>query len=171
MLFVPKYFDFVNLRTFLKNKNAQVVFISEYSDKQQCQKSRHLYETAQKPILVITERAIVFQKIRLRYARNVVLYGLPESPDTLTDCLADLFSSENWKPLLKSRLNAVKLNKEKTHDQKLEETKLLLQEKHTQKCLVGLFSSFDALALERFVGSAQFSKLIKTEAKDSFTFE
>lgn len=33
VVFVPNYFDFVQLRTFLKNKGAQVVFISEYSDK------------------------------------------------------------------------------------------------------------------------------------------
>ena len=33
VLFVPNYFDFVKLRTFIKNKNAQVVFISEYSEK------------------------------------------------------------------------------------------------------------------------------------------
>ena len=126
VVFVPNYFDFVTLRSYLKNKNAQVTFISEYSDKKQCQRSRHEYESADKPVLVITERAIVFQKIRLRYARNVILYGLPESPDTLTDCLGSLFDSENWKPLLKTRLNMVKLHKEKTHDQKLQETQALL---------------------------------------------
>lgn len=36
VVFVPNYFDFVQLRTFLRNKNAQVTFISEYSDKKQC---------------------------------------------------------------------------------------------------------------------------------------
>ena len=77
IVFVPNYFDFIKLRTFIKNKNAQVSFISEYSEKKSCQRSRHLYEQAIKPILVITERAIIFQKIRLRYARNIVLYGLP----------------------------------------------------------------------------------------------
>ena len=57
-----------------------------------------------KPVLVITERAIVFQKIRLRYARQIVMYGLPESPDTL-EALSNLFLSSNWKPLLSLRLN------------------------------------------------------------------
>lgn len=120
---------------------------------------------------MITERAIVFQKIRIRYARNVVLYGLPESPDTLTDCLGELFNSDNWKPLLKSRLNQIKLHKEKSHDSKLAETKALLQEKHTEKSLVGLFSKYDKLALERVVGSVQFKKMIGIEAKDAFHFE
>jgi hypothetical protein len=109
VLFVPHYFDFIKIRTFIRNLNAQVCFISEYSEKKSCQRSRHFYESAQRPILVITERAIVFQKIRLRYARNIVLYGLPESQDTLTDCMAELFDSENWKPILNSKLNQVKL--------------------------------------------------------------
>lgn len=105
VLFVPNYFDFVKIRTYLKNKNAQVCFISEYSEKKSCQRSRHLYESAARPVLVITERAIVFQKIRLRYARNLVLYGLPQSQDTLTSCLGNLFSSENWKPIMNSKAN------------------------------------------------------------------
>jgi U3 small nucleolar RNA-associated protein 25 len=33
VLFVPSYLDFVRLRTFLKNKNAQISYISEYSEK------------------------------------------------------------------------------------------------------------------------------------------
>ena len=123
ILFVPSYFDFVRLRTFIKNRNAQVVFISEYSDKKQCQRSRQLYESGKKPILVISERAIVFVKIRLRYARNVVLYGLPESPDTLTGCLGKLFDSENWKPILNSKLNSIKLHKELTSEEKQEQTR------------------------------------------------
>ena len=81
------------------------------------------------------------------------MYGLPESPDTLMDCLGNLFDSENWKPLLKSRLNMVKMNIEYTEDQKMNETRKLLQEKHTQKSLVGLFSKYDKLTLERMVGT------------------
>lgn len=123
VVFVPNYFDFVKLRTFIKGRNAQVVFISEYSDKRQCQRSRQLYESGTKPVLVISERAIVFVKIRLRYARTVVLYGLPESPDTLTACLGNLFDSENWKPILNTKLNAIKLHKELSEDEKLEETR------------------------------------------------
>lgn len=41
VLFVPSYFDFVRLRTFFKNKNAQVAMISEYSENKDCQRTRH----------------------------------------------------------------------------------------------------------------------------------
>lgn len=34
--------------------------ISEYSEKGDGQRSRHLYETGEKPILMVTERALVF---------------------------------------------------------------------------------------------------------------
>jgi hypothetical protein len=77
------------------------------------------------------------------------------------DCLGNLFDSENWKPLLKSRLNMVKMNIEYSEDQKMNETRKLLQEKHTQKSLVGLFSKFDRLTLERMVGTQIFKKMIQ----------
>jgi len=34
--------------------------------------------------------------------------------------------------------------------------------------MVGLFDKYDQLALERFVGTSQYKKMIKTEAKDVF---
>jgi len=54
---------------------------------------------------MITERAIVFDKITLRYARNVVMYSLPESPDTFTDVLCEITNADNWKVIMKLRLN------------------------------------------------------------------
>ena len=53
--------------------------ISEYSEKKDAQRARQQYENCEKPVMMITERAIVFDKIALRYARSVVMYGLPES--------------------------------------------------------------------------------------------
>lgn len=117
--------------------------ISEYSEKSDCQRNRHRYETGEKPILMITERAIVFQKITLRYARNIVLYGLPESIDVVTDCLCELTKAENWKKIKKIKINQAQSNKEKTEEEKLEEAKAILKETHADKSIVGLFSKFD----------------------------
>ena len=68
-----------------------------------------------------------------------MLYGLPASIDTLTECLGKVFEQENWKPILNHKLNVIKLDREKSEAKKLEETKALLREKHTEKSLVGLF--------------------------------
>jgi hypothetical protein len=57
---------------------------------------------------MISERAIIFDKIKLRYANNIVMYGLPESPDTFTDVLCDITSDAGWEPVMKARLNLIK---------------------------------------------------------------
>jgi hypothetical protein len=146
---VPSYFDFVRLRTFFKNRNAQVALISEYSEKKDCQRHRHYYESKEKPILMVTERAIIFDKIKLRYARNVVMYGLPESPDTFSDVLCEITREENWDMIMKVRVNLLKnTGKSKDEESLKKETQNLLKEKKTasmSKAVVGLFSKYDGL--------------------------
>ena len=57
---------------------------------------------------MVTERAIIFDKIKLRYARSVVMYGLPDSPDTFTDVLCKITKIENFEPIMKLRANLIK---------------------------------------------------------------
>lgn len=108
LLLVPQYFDYVRLKNFIKQRNAQVACISEYSEKKQCQRQRALYENNEKPVLMITERALVFQKITIRFARNIVLYSIPESPDILETSIPDMMRLESWNSILKHRLNKIK---------------------------------------------------------------
>jgi len=61
-----------------------------------------------------------------------------------------------------------------SHDQLVRECKKVIREGKTQnmnRSIVGLFSCFDSLVLERMVGTQSYRKLIKSEAKDSFTYE
>ena len=60
---------------------------------------------------MVTERAIIFDKIKLRYASSVVMYGLPESPDTFTDVLCEITKEENWDLIMKVRINLIKNKK------------------------------------------------------------
>ena len=105
---------------------------------------------------MITERAIVFDKIKLRYARNVVMYALPESPDTFTDVLCEITNAENWKIIMKLRVNKLKGTKESDEDNVAEETRKLMRERTAERSIVGLFSKFDKLQLERIVGTAKY---------------
>ena len=122
-------------------------------------------------MLVVTERAIVFLKIRLRYARSIVMYGLPQSPDTLSAYLANMLDSANWQPVLNMKVNSIKMNKEMTDEEKLENTREILREKHREKSLVGLFDNYDQLVLERFVGTHLFKSILENQAKDAFGFK
>ena len=60
------------------------------------------------PVLMITERALVFQKIRIRFARNIILYAIPESPDTIEDNLPEMLNMQQWETILKHRLTKLK---------------------------------------------------------------
>ena len=81
--------------------------ISEYSEKKECQRLRSLYEMKEAPILMITERALVFQKIRVRFARNMILYAMPESPDIIEHSFKEIMqlSSNFWCLKTTSRQN------------------------------------------------------------------
>lgn len=105
VLLVPSYFDFVRLKTYFKGKNALVAMISEYTDKKEAQRLRTLYEMKELPVLMITERALVFQKIKVRFARNLVLYAIPESPDIIDDNFREMLNLAYWETILKHRLN------------------------------------------------------------------
>jgi len=81
IIFAPTYFDFVRLRTFIKQANGSCAMVSEYSEPSQAQRQRAHFETERKRFILISERTLVFSKINLRFAKNLIFYGLPESPD------------------------------------------------------------------------------------------
>ena len=118
MLLVPNYFDFVKLKGFFKMKNAQVAMISEYTPKKQAQRLRTLYEERDFPVLMITERAIVFEKIRVRFARNFVLYGIPESPDVI-EAIESMMDLGYWDKILQARLRMLKNQAKELGQEKL----------------------------------------------------
>ena len=139
------------------------------------------------PILMITERALVFQKIRVRFARNMILYAMPESPDIIEHSFKEIMQLSNWDMILKQRLNQQNklLSKEAaeatTKEQadkgskqnRVEECKKIIKEGkvyNTQRSIVGLFSKFDSIVLERMVGTTQYRQLLTHETKDSFNF-
>ena len=70
---------------------------------------------------MVTERAIIFDKVKLRNARSVVMYGLPESPDTLTDVLAEILNCNGpgFESVQKLRVNLIKNDKEKSPEVKI----------------------------------------------------
>ena len=66
---------------------------------------------------MITERALVFEKIRLRFCRNLVLYSIPESPDII-DAIEDIMNVESWDKIMQHRLRVLR-NKAGAKDSEL----------------------------------------------------
>jgi U3 small nucleolar RNA-associated protein 25 len=90
LLFVPSYFDFVRLRNFLREEDADFAALSEYCDRGEATRARARFFAGASGgaggggggggcrILLYTERAHFYHRYRVRGVRDVVFYGLPE---------------------------------------------------------------------------------------------
>ena len=107
VLLVPSYFNYVKLKSFMKRKNAQVVMVCEYTNKKETQRLRTMYEQRELPVLMITERALVFQKLRVRFCRNLVLYSVSESSDII-DAFEEFMDLNMWDKIQEYRLRLLK---------------------------------------------------------------
>ena len=129
-----------------------------------------MYEQGKKKFLVITERALYFQNVRLRYARNLIFYSLPESTRVFEE-LVGLNSLKGARIILKLRYNQRKKRKENTGEEQdepteAEEKKLVMGE----SVIFGLFSPFDDLKLERLVGTEGYNPILYNKTKETFQF-
>ena len=157
--------------------------ICEYTDRKECQRMRTLYEMKDVNVLMITERALVFQKIMIRFARNLIMYSIPESPDILEQSMIEIMDNQGgWDMILKHRLNLLRQktkNGGRDDDDKMDTEQFekscreVIREGRTynsQKSIVGLFSQFDGIVLERMVGTENYKQLINNLSKDAFDF-
>ena len=101
---------------------------------------------------MVTERALVFEKIRLRFCRNLVFYSIPESPDII-ETAEDFMQVKQWDKVLEHRLRLIKQqaqSKKNTESQEelVQQCKAVVKEgqiQNKQMSIVGLFSQFDRL--------------------------
>lgn len=93
LIFASSYFDFVKLKRFFKIKNSDVSFIHEHMEDVDCVKARNRFEYERSWFLLVSEWALVFGKVDLRYVKNIIFYSLPESQD-ITQKLFKLLNPE-----------------------------------------------------------------------------
>ncbi len=126
---------------------------------------------------MITERALVFEKIRIRFCRNLIMYSVPESPDII-EAINEIMDVSAWDKILQHRLRLLKTkagakDSDLRSDQLVDECKKVIREgtiQNKSRSIVGIFSSFDELSLERLVGTLNYKNLLTTQTKDHFTF-
>ena len=107
----------------------------------------------------------------------MILYSIPESPDTIED-LPEMLKASYWETILKHRLNRLKqraASKDEglTGEQVAEQCKIVLKEgrlSNSSRSIVGLFTKYDSLVLERMVGTANYRSMLANESKDVFHF-
>ncbi|KHJ32449.1 putative digestive-organ expansion factor [Erysiphe necator] len=137
LIFIPSYLDFVRVRNYFSmsqaTKDLSFGSISEYSSIRDVARSRSYFFSGQQSILIYTERAHHFRRYRIRGVRKVIMFGLPENP---------VF----YKEIVEGFLG-----------RSIQEGYLTPEESHVRV----IFSKWDALKLERIVGSARAANMMR----------
>jgi len=139
LIVVPSYFDYVRLNDYLRRPESKISYaaISEYSSNSEISRARTTFFKGKKDFLIVTERFHFYRRYKLRGAKTIVYYSLPEH--------ARFYAEFAQTPFLPSRKNGEEA-----------EAEVEVEEVSTRV----LFSRFDALRLERVVGSVDARRML-----------
>ena len=145
MIYVPSYFDFVALRNMLmKNESTSYNFVSvtEYSRGSEVTRGRARFIQGRKAIMLYTGRAHFFMRHKIKGARHLILFGLPEHAEFYPGLMNMLMEGPSG-----------------DSDVEVE----------APSSSLALFTKYDAHALERIVGTKHCERMVKGE-KNTFLF-
>lgn len=146
LLYVTSYADFVRLRNHLSTTpdatNLSFGSVSEYTPVKEVARARSHFLSGRYALLLYSERAHHHFRYRLRGVRKVVFYSVPENPIFWTEIIGLLGLGLDTETAKGNMKGAVR----------------------------ALFSKWDAMKLERIVGTERVGRLIHDRAGDTFDF-
>ncbi|KAF2210311.1 hypothetical protein CERZMDRAFT_45507 [Cercospora zeae-maydis SCOH1-5] len=145
LIFVPTYFDFLRLRNYFatstQTENISFGTIHDYSEKSEQRRAQAHFRNGRHSILLYTQRAHHFYRLRMKGVKRVVMYGLPDNP---------IFYQEVVEGYLGATIN------EGTVDP-------------IETSVRNVFSKWDGLRLERIVGTERVRTMLAGKG-DTFDF-
>ncbi|CAK7262957.1 rRNA-binding ribosome biosynthesis protein utp25 [Sporothrix epigloea] len=146
LVYIPSYLDFVRVRNWFATSvavaNVSFGAISEYASVSEASRAMSHFLTGRHRVLLYSERAHHFRRHQINGVRTVILYGLPENPVFYTEITGGFLARSQRSQKLEPGQGAVR----------------------------AMFSQYDAFRLERIVGSASVSQMLRSRS-DTFVFE
>jgi len=146
LIYIPSYFDFIAVRNLLLKREANFVSVTEYARVSEVSRGRARFLQGRKSIMLYTGRAHFFLRHKIKGARHIIFFGLPEYAE--------------FYPAVIDMLNDGLSNMGDDGDEDVSRAPM--------SCL-SLFTKFDAHQLERVVGTPHTERMIKSD-KHSYLF-
>ena len=131
LIYIPSYFDFVRVRNFLRSESASFLGLCEYTERADMARARSYFADGRRRVLVYTERAQFYNRHRIRGVKDILFYQLPEHPQFYSE-LVNFLEEENTPGVGLATATATVM-----------------------------YSKYDALRLERAVGSERAKMMLK----------
>ncbi|KAL3929043.1 MAG: hypothetical protein SGBAC_012379, partial [Bacillariaceae sp.] len=144
MIYIPSYFDFCSVRNVFLKRDLAFVSVHEYSRTSEVSRGRARFQQGRKPIMLYTGRSNFFHRHNIKGVKHMVFLGLPEHPEFYSQHVNQIGSDKDPTDVM---VDAVASE---------------------SSCLV-LCTKYEAIALERIVGSANCSRMLKSQ-KSTFMF-
>ena len=136
LLFIPSYYDFLRLRNFFATatltQDISFGTIHDYSEVSDQRRARSHFTSGKHSILLYTQRAHHFFRLRIRGVKRVVMYGVPDHP---------VFYQELVGGFLGTSVGEGRLSPEEAG-------------------VRAMFSGWDGLRMERVVGSGRVKNML-----------
>eukprot|EP01031_Cornospumella_fuschlensis_P029252 gene29252-35311_t len=156
LIVIPSYLDYVRVRNFLMQQEARAVYVCEYSRESEISRGRAWFYHGVKDIMVYSGRMHFFRRFRMRGAKSVIFYSLPEYPHFYPEIVNALSNNNPTRGAGDSAENGP------------QDSVVMSVEEESMKCLV-LTSKLERLALERVIGPKRADHMLNSK-KSTFVF-